>query len=411
MKMRYKIKHNRIKDIFLLAFILTISPALWAATDAGKDLRQSHDDRYIIKNGDTLWDISETYLKNPLLWPKIWKENRYILDPNLIYPGNRLNIPSTLKLEEIAVTVKSEELPATEEVEEKTSPVSITDTDTDKGELTNNKEKEEKAIPSRPEEAEMALEEEKVLPDKTIEPQVSDQKPIQQITPETIRKKGDLLSVGYIIADNIDGGLIVGSKDNRELLGNMDSVYIKVPKGETPLIGDSYAIVKRIKKVIHPKTGRSIGNLIRVLGTLKIVDVGENLVSADIIRSVDYISKGDRLIPYKPSSEAALEMTSEKTILRGYIVETNDDKEAIGQFDIVYIDRGRRDGISPGDNFLIYREGGNASGYFQTEKPTSTEITVGRLRILSTQENTSTAEVTKSSDTIERGYIVEKVVE
>lgn len=411
MKMRYKTKHNRIKDIFLLAFILTISPALWAATDTGKDLRQSPDDRYIIKNGDTLWDISEAYLKNPLLWPKIWKENRYILDPNLIYPGNRLNIPSTSKLEEIAVTVKSEELPATEEVEEKTSPVSITDTDTDKGELTNNKEKEEKAIPSRPEEAEIALEEEKVLPDKTIEPQVSDQKPIQQITPETIRKKGDLLSVGYIIADNIDGGLIVGSKDNRELLGNMDSVYIKVPKGETPLIGDSYAIVKRIKKVIHPKTGRSIGNLIRVLGTLKIVDVGENLVSADIIRSVDYISKGDRLIPYKPSSEAAFEMTSEKTILRGYIVETNDDKEAIGQFDIVYIDRGRRDGISPGDNFLIYREGGKTSGYFQAEKPASTEITVGRLRILSTQENTSTAEVIKSSDTIERGYIVEKVVE
>jgi hypothetical protein len=55
---------------------------------------------YTIKQADTLWDISNTFLRDPFLWPLIWKVNPYITNPDLIYPGNTLVIPSLAPIEQ-----------------------------------------------------------------------------------------------------------------------------------------------------------------------------------------------------------------------------------------------------------------------------------------------------------------------
>jgi hypothetical protein len=47
---------------------------------------------YVVKKGDTLWDLAFRFLGDPFQWPGIWHENSYIKDPNLIYPGNSLTI-------------------------------------------------------------------------------------------------------------------------------------------------------------------------------------------------------------------------------------------------------------------------------------------------------------------------------
>jgi len=47
---------------------------------------------YIVKQGDTLWDLSATFLNNPFAWPDLWSRNKHIQDPHWIYPGDSLNI-------------------------------------------------------------------------------------------------------------------------------------------------------------------------------------------------------------------------------------------------------------------------------------------------------------------------------
>jgi hypothetical protein len=67
--------------------LLTLATYAYAA-----EMVQDHPSTYVVRKGDTLWDISARFLRKPWLWPEIWQANPQVKNPHLIYPGDVLSL-------------------------------------------------------------------------------------------------------------------------------------------------------------------------------------------------------------------------------------------------------------------------------------------------------------------------------
>lgn len=77
------------------AFSLFLGALLISAVALAQDtveLNPDHPTRYIVKRGDTLWDISTHFLVEPWRWPEIWQTNPQVRNPHLIFPGDELSL-------------------------------------------------------------------------------------------------------------------------------------------------------------------------------------------------------------------------------------------------------------------------------------------------------------------------------
>jgi hypothetical protein len=77
----------------MLAVLLTILSFRADAQEADANtisLASGTPDSYAIQQGDTLWEISSTFLGNPYYWPQLWSINEQVTNPHWIYPGNRI---------------------------------------------------------------------------------------------------------------------------------------------------------------------------------------------------------------------------------------------------------------------------------------------------------------------------------
>jgi len=320
---------GRISVNILFIFLWLILPSFVASQP------QEYKDYTVVK-GDTLWKISDTELKDPSLWPKVWKENPSITNPDKIYPGQKIKIPLFLLQKEIKPEPKTEIKPE-----------------------------------ERPEI--------RVQPPAEIEVRPIQVKPVQK---KYLVNKHILVVSGYI-ADSLRAvGKITSSQDNKNLFGKGDSVYIK--NAGPVKKGDKFYIIRSNKKVFHPKTGKPLGYLIEVLGIGEVADPDRNDSKMIITDSYAEILPGDFLDTFYEIEPPLSSQTPRNPDVNGFIVAARQLHDVNGVFDIVYLDKGRKDGIEIGD-------------FLATTLQSKHKIINGLIQIIDLRGSTATA-IIRSSD-------------
>jgi len=82
---------NVIRRSLPVLLTLALTMGLGANSYAAESiLAESYPDRYTVQEGDTLWEISGKFLRDPWRWPEVWQGNPQVENPDLIFPGDVL---------------------------------------------------------------------------------------------------------------------------------------------------------------------------------------------------------------------------------------------------------------------------------------------------------------------------------
>jgi len=346
--------------------------------------------KYDIRQGDTLWDIANSFYRDPFLWPLIWKSNPSINDPDLIYPGTALVIPSLAPVER-AMSAPEEPAQVTEKVvQEKAEPVAT-------AAAADTAPQENTTVSSlfrpRPSEAEAtsapALGSKIILPEETSKPLID---------------KYAMLSAGFVSEESSKDYLQGSIEDptrgvqGSSIIGYDQEVYLVVRSREDVNIGDRFLIFEEMHAVKHPVTGRNFGKLYKVNGVVKVTGTKEkDVYIGRITLSFDAAMRGNLLAPYQEPTLLQPSQERQTKNLTGYILDVPDRRSISGQADIVYLDKGKEDGVDPGDRFTVMSEPHPSTG---VRRP------LGEVQVFVVKARTATAYVRKSTDALSKGYPV-----
>jgi len=212
-----------------------------------------------------------------------------------------------------------------------------------------------------------------------------------------------MISAGFVSeessTDYLQDAVVDPARKNEvsNIIGADYEVYIVVNSREAVNVGDRFLIFEKVHKVKHPITHQDYGNLYKVNGVATVTGPKERGVyRARIMQSFDAAMRGNMLAPYRePTLIYPSKKKQEAKNITGYILEVTDRKSISGQSDIVFLDKGKEDGVDPGDRFIVMSE---------PDPSTGIRHPVGEVLVVIVKARTATAFVQKSIDTLSKGY-------
>ena len=277
---------------------------------------------YIVKKGDTLWGISRDLLNDPHLWRRLWEENTFISNPNRIYPGDRLGLPGKEMAPPPAPPAPVAEAPQPEPA--KPEPPKV----------------EAPAPPPPPVAAPPPL-----APPTPPVPPASQHARV--CSPALVAEK-DAVTLGI--------GETVKNPDNRIMVAMEDRVFLGLDAGRSVNKGDRLAAIRVGRRIADPRTGKSAGRILYVLGLLEVTEAKDRVARARISYSCGPIVVGDRLVPFAPAAFPE-DQTPQPTrrAVNAAVLDSLRGEALIGLQQMVFVDAGVKQGIGLGDIFALMR--------------------------------------------------------
>jgi hypothetical protein len=262
-------------------------------------LADGHPNEYVVQVGDTLWDISARFLKDPWFWPEIWYVNPDIVNPHLIYPGDVLGLvyidgqPRITNVRGSAYRLSPQA---------RVTPLSET-------------------INSIPYEAVAAF-----------------------LSSGVILEKEEADALPYIV--DIRGEHLVAAAGNE--------VYVRGLSDDMP--GTRFNVVHVGDALTDPDDNRLIGYQGLLVGEGRLSRGGDPATVA-LTDTAREALKGDRLIPDTVDIPLNFFPRSPSSQVEGRIISVVGGVTQIGQYQVVVINRGTSNGLSVGDVLSVFQTG------------------------------------------------------
>jgi hypothetical protein len=315
----------------------------------GIPLADNAPDTYVVKHGDTLWGIAKVFLRDPWYWPEIWQVNPQIQNPHLIYPGDTLRLVFVDGQPQVTMLQRGDAA------------------------------RVEPRVRSQPFESAITT-----IPYETVAAFMS--KP-------SVLDESEIKHAPYVLA----------TRDLHVVMSDGDTLYARGFTSPAE-IGAHYNIVRVGEKLIDPDDKRLLGYNGVFTGAGHVTRQGDPTTlimteSALETRAGDKLMAGGIDVPLDFIPSAPQVKTN------GRIIAVSDGVTIIGQYYVVVINRGSRDGLAPGNVLGVFDTGPRVRdtdkrGFFNLDR-------FDTKRIQLPSERTGTFMVFKTFDNISYGLIME----
>jgi LysM repeat protein len=275
-----------------------------APAHEGPTLAPNAPDSYVVKKGDTLWGIAKVFLRDPWFWPEIWQVNPQVQNPHLIYPGDTLHL----------VFVDGR-------------PRIVLQPGMQRGDAARVLPR----VRSNPLEAAVTT-----IPYETIAAFMS--KP-------SVLDKDQIKHAPYVLA----------TRDTHVVMADGDTVYARGFEGPVEL-GTHYNVVRVGEPLRDPDDNRVLGYNGVFTGSGHVTRGGDpaTLIMTESTRET---YPGDKLFAGGIDVPLDFVPSSPKNRTDGRIIAVSDGVTVIGQYQVVVINRGVRDGLAPGNVLAVFATG------------------------------------------------------
>jgi len=350
---------------------------------------------HVVKAGETLWEVTKEYLKDPHLWPQVWEVNPNIRNPHWIYPGDQILIKQM-----VVMKAAPESTPTEPEPPQAPAPASAP--------------APKVAAPAAAAEGEDANAE------------------AQQVSPapKGAATYSDVYCAGFFSAEEIKPErIVVGGEESetKSWFHDRDIVYVNQGASAGVKPGEEYLVLRRMKDFgkygpNFAKAKSRYGFYYQDIGRVKILLAHENSATAEVVFACEEIKVSDflvsneqRTIPLTRTESTFDKFAPANNKTAGKIFMTKEYRKLAGAGHIVYIDVGQKQDVHIGDYFRITRHLNSSNlslfnraayGKYHSTFDSVRKI-VGEVVVLRTEANTSTALVTLSTEDIALGDGVE----